>query len=402
VNSKGEPRVHPRIAMVGGRLNILERARAAGIGVVLIHDHGAPDKQAFELCEKVVEVDLKDFDQVQAAVLREHRKHPFSRVISIAEECLVTAARLNEFLALAGNTTTSVRLLKDKHLMRRRLEHSALSPVRTRIVSTPQEVETFLMGLGTPVMLKPVNGAGSRNVAKVESVSDIIKVWPTIGHAGPILAEEFLVGPEISVESFSHRGEHAVISMTSKTLTDTFVEVGHAMPSALGKDQWGTAAELVTDFLSVIGLEEGPCHTEVILTSTGPRIVESQNRIGGGGIADLLHRSCGYDFLRLAVTVPLGIDPCPTPPARRTGAAVRFFQAAPGRIVEVRGLAEAMAVEGTTIFDPPKVGASVPELTWSLDKVIGYVIAEGTDMDEAVARCEKVMSMVDIVTMPQN
>lgn len=394
--------MRPRIAMLGGRLNILERAHAAGVGVVLIHDHGAPDKLAFELCEKVIEVDLKDFDQIRAIVLSEHRNEPFSRVISIAEECLVTAARLNEFLALEGNTATSARLLKDKHLMRRRLAHAALSPVRTRIVNTPQQVETFLAGLGAPIMLKPVTGAGSLNVAKIESVSDITQVWPRIRNAGPILAEELLMGPEISVESFSHRGEHAVISMTSKTLTDNFVEVGHAMPSALGKDQWEVVAELVTDFLRVIGLEEGPCHTEVMLTSAGPRIVESQNRIGGGGVADLLHRSCGYDFIRLAVTVPLGIDPCPTPPAHRTGAAVRFFQAAPGRIVEVRGLADAMAVEGATIFDPPRVGNSVPELIWSLDRVNGYVIAEGADMYEAVARCEKVMSMVNIVTMPQS
>ncbi|MYW50542.1 ATP-grasp domain-containing protein [Streptomyces sp. SID8376] len=391
-----------RIAILGGRLNILQRAHAAGVGVVLIHDHGAPDKLAFELCEKVIEVDLKDFDQVKATVLSEHRKEPFTRVISIAEECLVTAARLNEFLALGGNTATSARLLKDKHLMRRRLEHAALSPVRTRLVSTPQQVETFLTGVGAPIMLKPVTGAGSLNVIKVESVSDITQVWPRIGNAGPILAEELLVGPEISVESFSRRGEHAVISMTSKTLTENLVEVGHSMPSALGEDQWDAVAELVTDFLRVIGLEEGPCHTEVMLTSDGPRIVESQNRIGGGGIADLLHRSCGYDFIRLAVTVPLGIDPCPAPPAHRTGAAVRFFQAAPGRIVEVRGLAEAMAVEGATIFDPPRVGNSVPELTWSLDRVNGYVIAEGADVHEAVARCEKVMSMVDIVTMPQS
>ncbi|MFE2490260.1 ATP-grasp domain-containing protein [Streptomyces mirabilis] len=392
----------PRIALLGGKLNILERAHAAGVEIVLFHDRGAPEKRAFELCEKVLEVDLKDFEQVKNAVVTEHRRKPFSRVISIAEECLVPAARLNEFLALGGNTATSVRLLKDKHLMRRRLEHTALSPVRTRLVSSPEQAVDFLTILGAPIILKPVTGAGSLNVAKATSADDIFAVWPRIGSRGPILAEEFLVGHEISVESFSYNGEHSVISMTSKTLTDNFVEVGHAMPSGLEHEQWDAVVSLVTDFLRVIGLEEGPCHTEVMLTPGGPRIVESQNRIGGGGIVELLRRSCAYDFLRLAVTVPLGIDPCPTPPAHRTGAAVRFFQAAPGRILQVRGLEDAMKVEGTTIFDPPKEGNSVPKLEWSLDKVNGYVIAEGADIHEAVARCEKVIDMVDIVTTPQD
>jgi biotin carboxylase len=402
MNDREEFFMSPRVVMLGGKLNILERAHEAGVGVVLIHNHGAPDKRAYELCEKVIEVDLKDFEQVKDAVFAEHRKEPFSRVISIAEECLVPAARLNEFLALGGNTATSVKLLKDKYLMRSRLEHTALSPVRTRIVSTPQQADDFLGSIGAPIMLKPVTGAGSLNVAKVASVHDIAAVWARIASAGPILAEEFLVGHEVSVESFSHNGEHSVISITSKTLTDSFIEVGHAMPSGLDSDQWHDVVALVTDFLRVIGLEEGPCHTEVKLTPAGPRIVESQNRIGGGGIVELLRRSCGYDFLRLAVTVPLGIDPCPAPPVHRTGAAVRFFQAAPGRIVEVRGLAEAGKVEGATIFDPPKEGDSVPKLTWSLDKVNGYVIAEGADVHEAVARCEKVIDMVHIVTMPQD
>jgi hypothetical protein len=190
--------------------------------------------------------------------------------------------------------------------------------------------------------------------------------------------------------------------MTTKTLTDNFVEVGHAMPSALDEDQWDEVVALVTDFLRVVGLEEGPCHTEVKLTSAGPRIVESQNRIGGGQIAELLRLSCGHDFFRLAVTVPLGIDPLPIPPAHRTGAAVRFFRAAPGRITEVTGLDKARSVEGATVFEPPKEGDLVPELTWSLDKVNGYVIAEGSDVHEAVARCEQVMDMVQIITTPQD
>jgi biotin carboxylase len=389
-----------RIAILGGRLNLLERAHAAGIQVVLFHGADAPDRRAHDLCERVVEVELKEFEQVRKAVLAEHRRKPFVRVVSIAEECLVAAARLNETLALGGNTANSVRLLKDKHLLRRRLEHTGLSPVRTGLVASARQAEDFLAHLGGPIMLKPVAGAGSRNVARVESAADIAREWPRIGGGAPLLAEEFLSGPEISVESFSYRAEHSVISITTKTLTDNFVEVGHAMPSALDDSQWQTVEALVTDFLTAVGLTEGPCHTEVKLTPAGPRIVESQNRIGGGGIVELLRLSCGYDFFRLAVTVPLGIDPLPAPPAHRIGAAVRFFQAPPGRIREVGGLDEAGRVEGATVYDPPRVGDVVPELTWSLDKVNGYVIAEGADIHEAVARCEKVTGMVDIVTSP--
>ena len=52
------------------------------------------------------------------------------------------------------------------------------------------------------------------------------------------LMEEFLDGPEISVETLTFEGRHVVVAVTDKELADPgFVEVGHSQPSGmLGRD----------------------------------------------------------------------------------------------------------------------------------------------------------------------
>lgn len=391
--------MNDRIVILGGRLYmpLLAAACEAGIRVVLVRHPGAPAYRTPDLCEKVIGIDPKDFEAVAAAVVEEHRRSPFSRVISIAEECLVSAAALNEILGLPGNTEASVSLLKDKALMRKHLATAGVSPVTARIVNSSLEAVRFMSEVGGPIILKPASGAGSWNVVRASSAAEIERAWPVISAAAPILAEEFLVGREISVESFSCEGRHEIIANTDKTL-EGFVEVGHAMPAEIDRETAADVAALVHRFLEVVGLSEGPCHTEVMLTPAGPRIVESQNRIGGGGIRNLLEISCGLDFMRLAATVPLGLDPAPKKPATVRGAAVRFLQAEPGIVTAVAGIEEAGQVEGAKLFEPPKPGDVVPRLASSWDRVNGYVISEGADVSEAVERCELVTGMIKIST----
>ena len=391
--------MNDRIVILGGRLYIplLAAACEAGIRVVLVRSPGAPRHRTPYLCEKVIEIDPKDLKAVAAAVIEEHQSSRFSRVISMAEECLVSAAELNEILGLPGNTKESVSLLKNKALMREKLAAWGVSPVAARVVNSSREAVRFMSEVGGPIILKPVSGAGSWNVVRASSTVEIEQAWPAISAAGPVLAEEFLFGYEISVESFSYKGSHEIIAMTEKTLKD-FVEVGHAMPAALDQKSAADAEALVQRFLDVVGLDEGPCHTEVMLTPSGPRIIESQNRVGGGGVRNLLEISCDLDFARLTATVPLGLDPAPKKPTTVRGAAIRFLRAEPGIVTAVEGVEEVRQVAGTTLFEPPKPGDVVPRLASSWDRVNGYVIGEGADVFEAVRRCELVTGMIKIST----
>lgn len=394
--------VNGRVLVLGGRLNVVEGAHSAGVAVVWLHQPGSFGDRARELCERVAEIDLADVPEVERTVLALHAEEPFARVVSLTEECLLPAARLNERLGLGGNPVAAVALLKDKAEMRRRLAEAGLSPVAAEVVTGAAPTRDFMARVGGPVVLKPVSGAGSVQVFRLDSAAEADEVWArlTAGGQSPLmLVEEFLTGREISVEVFSHKSVHTVIATTDKTLTENFVEIGHTVPAALTDDELAAVSVMVTEFLDLVGLIEGPSHTELKLTPKGPRIIESHNRVGGGSLNDLVRLARGVDLAGLAVSVPLGLEPVPSPPLDR-GAAVRFFRPAPGVVRAVAGAAEAEQVGGARLHALAAVGHVVPELRSSLDRVNGHVIAAGSDAADAVRRCERVLALVRIETEP--
>ncbi|MGE5828216.1 MAG: ATP-grasp domain-containing protein [Micromonosporaceae bacterium] len=383
-------------------MNVLECAHDLGVSAILIHREGGYESRARELAEKTIHADLNDYAKLVSIVEQLHADRPLARIISLTEDGLVPAARLNERFGLGGNSVRVAMGLKNKALMRRMLDRRGLSPVRWRLVSDAADTLDFCERLGKwQIILKPVDGAASVDVHRLASPTEIEQAWRLLGHRD-MLVEECLTGTEISVEAFSHQGRHTVVAFTDKTLTQSLVEVGHTIPSAVPAATKETAAALVTEFLDTMELKEGPSHTEIIITEDGPRIVESHNRIGGGSLRELIQIAYGVDFVRLTLAVSLGLEPgLHTPPERIAGAAVRFFTPEPGMIERFEGLDEFTNDDDVSIHMTANPGDIVPPLRSSYDRTVGFVVARGRDALQAKSRCEAALSAVRIITSPQ-
>jgi biotin carboxylase len=371
------------------------------VSTILIHHEGGYDERAHEFAERIIHAELEDYAALESIVERLGVEEPLSRVVSLTENGLVPAARLNEKFGLGGNTVRAVTGLKNKVRMRETLEKSGLSPVRWRVVSNMVDTLDFYSQLGeAEIILKPVDGAGSVDVYRMAAPRAIAEAWRSLGPRD-MLAEECLVGTEISVEAFSNHRCHTVVAFTDKKLTPNLVEVGHTIPSSASAEDKASVARLVGEFLTAMELEEGPSHTEVILTRDGPRVVESHNRVGGGSVRDLIRIAYGVDFVRSAVAVSVGIDPglC-NPPSLIAGAAVRFFVPEPGVIERFEGLEQFENDDTVSIHLTAQPGDTVPPLRSSHDRTTGFVIGRGRDAGQAAARCEGVLAAVRVVTRP--
>ncbi|MEV0176956.1 ATP-grasp domain-containing protein [Streptomyces sp. NPDC050803] len=392
-----------RIALLGGRPNVLRSAADLGCEVVLVHTPGRYDTEAAaQYCVEVVEATLGDEEAAVAAGRALFARQPVARFFSPSELGLVPAARLNEEFGLGGNSVDTVRLLKDKSAMRRRLAELGLSPVRFRVVHGAGELAAFLTELGGPAMVKPLDHGGSMHVYKAGTPADAAGIWAKAETAGRtrMLAEEFLAGHEVSVEAFTDAGVHSVIAVTDKLLgAGGFIEAGHSVPSRIDEATRQEIVELTTRLLDAVGLVEGPSHTEIMITADGLRIIESHNRAGGDSIPELVRLAYGVDLVRAAVAVPLGIEPWQPGTGRPTaGSAIRFLSAEPGVVTGVE-VPEDLP-EGVTLSLSARPGLVVPPLTWSVDRVCGHVIAVGADAADAAERCEKAAAAVRITTRP--
>ena len=129
---------------------------------------------------------------------------------------------------------------------------------------------------------------------------------------GDVLLEEFLEGKEYSVEAITFRGETSIIQFTDKFITPypNTVETGHLQPADLSYAERNAISAVVKSALRALGIENSASHTEIMMTETGPKVIETGARLGGDFIASYLTRSStGVSMDRAAIQVALGIEP---------------------------------------------------------------------------------------------
>ncbi|RST04867.1 ATP-grasp domain-containing protein [Streptomyces sp. WAC07149] len=340
------PRKPGRLLMVMPYEQLVRKAVEAGFEVWSIWD---PALRTPEYLDKVAAhsrelalVDFGDETALRALVSRLAREHDVQHVLHLGSEATMAPVLAEaEALGLSPNTAESVRLLNDKHAMRGLLNAHGVSAVRARRADTLGEVEPLLTDFGLPAVVKPTNTAGSRGIALVRTAADLAEWTERVkagGFEGPFIIEDYLEGPEFSVETLTAGGTHHVVGITAKQTTGApgFVETGHVHPAPLDPADAAAVRDTVTALLDLTGYAFGPAHTEVILTPAGPRVVESQARLGGDRIPLLVEVATGYDIEAAIFRGLAGEDV--TAPAPHRYAAIGFFQLPAGRLESVDGL----------------------------------------------------------------
>ncbi|TCC50951.1 ATP-grasp domain-containing protein [Kribbella capetownensis] len=408
----------PRVLVVGGKLKHVRKARELGLDVVHVQYPDEYDRGHWPYVDQALLLDYGDIDRLLPLVRALHAAYPFQAAVSLSELGLLPTARINEALGLRGESVETVELLLDKWRMRRHLAARDISPVASAVGRSGQDIREFVKAHGLPIIVKPVRESGSLGVFRIRDQADVDVVaeryrslddvqW-TLGDLAfadsfhEFLMEEFLDGPEISVETLSFDGRHVIVAVTDKEVGGAgFVEIGHSQPSGLSAETLGEVRRLVTDFLDAVGLRNGPGHTEVKLTSRGPRIIESHNRIGGDRINELAEIAYGVDMEHYALGAGFGlVEPLTASPEPQGGAAVRFITPEPGRVVEVTGVDAVRADPAYVDLQlDVKPGDEVPPLTWNEDKV-GHVIARGATAAEAIANGKRLAAAIHVRTEP--
>ncbi|MEU6892422.1 ATP-grasp domain-containing protein [Streptomyces sp. NPDC046557] len=410
------PAAERTMLLVGGTDQHLERAKALGVRVVLLQH---PDKiNPFQtgLADVLLMVDYTDWDTVRPLAEAAREVWGFDVIVSLTEGGLDMAARLNDHFGFPGTRPEVSRRMRDKYLMRRHLaEHGRLS-IHWDRVTDRASLETFALKAGFPFIVKPTDATASFGLIRVGGAADLEAAWErieelrgrrtdrgsTLFTVREFLMESYLDGPEFSVEGFSFGGRHVVVAVTEKLVDDThFAELGHALPARLTPQAYDRVTTAVADFLDTMGITDGPSHTELRLTSRGPVVIESHNRVGGGHINELVEAAYGIDLLWYGVAWPLGlVEELPEPPMARAGACTRFVLRDPGTVTAVSGVEEVAARPDVLAVEVSvRPGDEVRPLRDNWDR-LGFAAVTAADTDAAIALCERLTSEIRIDVTP--
>ncbi|WP_422770033.1 ATP-grasp domain-containing protein [Plantactinospora sp. WMMC1484] len=341
------------------------------------------------------QVDYRDPGAALAAASLLHAADPFDAVAGFREFALAAVATIAGGLGLPCLPGPAHTLGQDKAVVRKQLHHGGCRTVAHRLCDGPADIVDLAEQVGFPVIVKPVAGSASEGVHAVGSPGAAEAAWAhaaAVDGGARILAEQFLDGPEYSVETRTVDGWHEVVAITEKLTTGDphRVETGHVMPARVGRRTAAALADEAVRGLSAIGHRLGPSHVELIVTSSGPAIVEINRRIGGDRIWELLMLATGRNLMRESLLDLVGTARTPPAPVRSRGAAIRFLTAArPARLADPLPVGAARGVGGVVRerLTTPGPGAIVRPPRSSDDR-LGYVVTVAATPEQAASAAD--------------
>ncbi|MGW6521617.1 ATP-grasp domain-containing protein [Streptomyces sp. NPDC054962] len=284
----------------------------------------APEGVAHPLlgARNVITSDTNDTDLLLPEIERLHEVLRFDGVITSCDYYLPTAARIAGHLGLPGSSPEAVESACRKDATRRVLADAGVPGPRFAVHEEWADIVRAAREIGYPLVVKPVDlcaGMYVRRVDDEEQLAAAVRVlsdFPVNARGQrrepAVLLEELMDGPEVSVETVSHAGAVHVVGVTDKSVggAPAFIETGHMFPAALPAADAEAAEQTALAALKALGLVDGVvAHTEIKLTSAGPRVVEVNPRPAGNRITELVRHVTGIDLAAAFVEVSLGREP---------------------------------------------------------------------------------------------
>lgn len=381
------------------QLPAIIKAKEMGLKTIVVD----MDREAvgFKEADVFLEISTIDIPKVVEAA----KKYNIDGVMTLATDMPVrTIAAIAKEMKINGVDEATALNATNKAVMRECLKKNNVPvPIFYR-ANTKEEYTEAVMQFKHKCIVKPADNSGSRGVFLIDDLNDGSQIEYAYEHSkkysrsGEILIEDYMEGPEVSVETLSINGEVFVIQITDKLTTGAprFVEMGHSQPSRLSPLIQEQIRDVASRAVKAIGIENGPSHTEIKVTKEGPKIVELGARLGGGSITtSLVPLSTGVNMVECCIKIALGEEP-DIEKKIDMGSAIRHFNTPVGIFESVQGVEEANGLEGVKqIYFTKNIGEAVGTLHSGSDRV-GFVIAQADTPEKAVEICEAAMKLVKI------
>ncbi|MGW1835168.1 ATP-grasp domain-containing protein [Streptomyces sp. NPDC002067] len=355
----------------------------------------------------VLTAETNDIEALLPEVERLHAVWGFDGVITSCDYYLPAVARIAGRLGLPGPGPEAVANACRKDATRRVLRDAGVPGPRFAVHEEWADIAGAAREIGYPLVAKPVDLCAGMYVRRVDDEAQLAGLHRTLAdvpvnargqrRAPVILLEELLDGPEVSVETVSYEGTVHVVGVTDKSVggAPAFIETGHMFPAALTPEDAEAAERTARHALKALGLADGVvAHTEIKLTSGGPRVVEVNPRPAGNRITELIRHVTGIDLAAICVEVALGRRPG----LRRTdtglrSAAIGFLvpqTAGTLQALDGGGLRDAPGVLEVQFADPGKT----VKAAGSNNEYLGHVMAGDADGPGARDRVEALLAGV--------
>ncbi|MGW7286224.1 ATP-grasp domain-containing protein [Streptomyces sp. NPDC054847] len=366
--------------------------------VVLIASRNATNQKHYKafvesaaLAEEWIWVDdlFGDWTTVRQAE-QWHARYGVRHVVCLDERGLIVAARLRGLLGVtSGQDLRSAEAFRLKHRMYELLQGAVDVPSFT-VAADGFEVREAARSLGTPVVVKPVDGAGSKDtvVLRDDTALDSWLDTHPVTLGAPVLVQEFAAGDMYHVDGLTIGNEAYGITVSRYGGSTLGYQEARPLTSAmvpLSAPSHALLTEAVRTVLATLPDTGGsPFHAEFFLEESGRvRFCEIAARGGGAGVGPCWKLAYGADMFRAHALMQCGLadEVLPELPAQPAGRYGWYLESSPeGRLL---GLPDRCDLPGVLEYNVTgRMGQPHGGATSSIDAIQQFVVGFQGDEDE--------------------
>ncbi|MFJ8018703.1 ATP-grasp domain-containing protein [Streptomyces sp. NPDC096311] len=243
------------------------------------------------------------------------RRNGVARVVAGSESGVTLAESVSLALDLPTNSAARLRARRDKALMASAVRIAGLAtPHGTVARSAAEAADWFMASKLAEAVVKPLASAGTDNVTFCQTPQEVAEASQKILASrtafgepnSAVLVQEVVHGTEFYINSVSAGGVHRVAEIWRYTkrrgLTSSTPIYDFEEPVPASGREGRLLRAFVFSVLEALGITETPAHTEVMLTSDGPVLIETGARLGGATAPHIVERFCGISQTSLAAT----------------------------------------------------------------------------------------------------
>ena len=329
---------------------------------------------------------------------------PVAAVVAADTPMLILAAMVAERMGLPHNPVEALIAAADKAIQRHRWAAAGVPQPAFRVVPAAAAEAALRMAateVGCPCVVKAVSLSASQGILRADSPAAAVaaarRIRQVLAAAGrrwtppgsePLLVEEYMPGPELSIDGLLTAGALTVTAVFDKPWTPegpTFEETLLITPSQLPGPVLAAAVSTAGQAARALGLTDGPIHAELRIDERDgqarPVMLELAARCIGGLCSRVLRFPGSMSMEEIVLAHALG-RPIPGQSGRRPAGVVMLPVPRSGILRAVDGRAEAAAIPGVTgLTTTIPLGQRVRPLPEG-DRYLGFIFAEGDTRDE--------------------
>ncbi|MCL2231246.1 MAG: ATP-grasp domain-containing protein [Treponema sp.] len=394
--------------MQGPAINI-----AKELGYYTIALDGNSAAPCVHLADKFEQIDLKDKEGIETFARSIQSSYNRLGIMTAGTDFSASVAWTAEKLGLPGIPYEAALNASDKSRMRECFKKAALPSPDFFTISQEefnhrehgeQGVKRFLEAnlLSFPLVIKPVDNMGSRGCRRVDNIGefpDAAKTAIGFSRSGRAIVENFMDGPEFSVDAIVYKGEITICGIADRHIffPPYFIEMGHTMPTVINEEMKCAMLDTFCAGIHSLGLAGkdniGAAKGDIKMTAKGPMIGEIAARLSGGYMSGWTYPySSGALPIKGAILAAMGKEPEGLVPIKKWTCAERAFISIPGTVKEIRNREIKNKNEKNTnyindVFMRIKEGDKVSFPENNVSKC-GNIIASAPDRETAIKAAE--------------